>query len=516
MVDGRCEREFMPLANSTECGRAALSVGIPVTSATAAIPNGTWDSNPTGCYWNVMNGVAAVYFNIGGNPIVADVQRRAICKRGVPPDQPVCCSPITTLMVSTAFSSDMVLQRNATGQQATVFGLAKANATVAVFLDGKAAGSAIAAADPPDVADGAIPNGWQVVLPPQPPSRKRSHTIRVECEGCDGEDRVVTLERVKFGDVILCAGQSNMELILGVTFSWYGQYEATDQWSHGRNISNDTALPISFAHLDHNLQLAPSDWPLLPWLKPTGQTDGHTWTPASRAGWVGLRGFSGVCWYTARALYNLRAGTADADVPLGLIEAAWGGTVIEAWVPQADQFFCSSRVCESYFDRSSNAAGARCGRAEMAPDSQPASLWNGMVHPLRQMTIYSALWYQVTPVACPSWGHASVREKGRAIQCPFFFKKGREQRRQPGRLQPAGGLCVPAAAHGVVVASRVLRERAHRRGIPVRCDLDALLVRRGGEQLYVPRPQRFILNDAAPYRFYVSRILIARDLSSLS
>jgi hypothetical protein len=48
--------------------------------------------------------------------------------------------------------------------------------------------------------------------------------------------------------------QSNMELILGVTFSWYGEFEATDRWSGGgKNISNDTAYPIHFAHMNHNL-----------------------------------------------------------------------------------------------------------------------------------------------------------------------------------------------------------------------------------------------------------------------
>jgi len=38
-----------------------------------------------------------------------------------------------------------------------------------------------------------------------------------------------------------------------------------------------------------------------------------------------------------RALYNLRSGTPDEGVPLGLIESAWGGTVIEAWIPIDDQ-----------------------------------------------------------------------------------------------------------------------------------------------------------------------------------
>eukprot|EP01052_Picozoa_sp_SAG31_P052135 SAG31_NODE_12725_length_921_cov_1.251825_1_plen_208_part_00 len=91
----------------------------------------------------------------------------------------------------------------------------------------------------------------------------------------------------------------------------------------------------------------------------------------------------------------MRADTADADVPIGLIEMAWGGTVIEAWMPIGDQFACTGRLCEDYYDRASNTVGNKCDRTVQSPDSQPGSLWNGMVNPIKQLTIYSTLWYQV-------------------------------------------------------------------------------------------------------------------------
>jgi hypothetical protein len=138
--------------------------------------------------------------------------------------------------------------------------------------------------------------------------------------------------------------QSNMELILGVTFSWYGEFEATDRWSGGgKNISNDTAYPIHFAHMNHNLVVpGPSDSPTLPWVaavdssSSSSSSSSSTWSVPSTVGWEGLRGFSGACWYTGRALYNLRTGTADEGVPIGLIEAAWGGTVIEVSLSQVN------------------------------------------------------------------------------------------------------------------------------------------------------------------------------------
>eukprot|EP01044_Picomonas_judraskeda_P008566 COSAG03_NODE_987_length_5098_cov_24.705341_2_plen_164_part_00 len=152
---------------------------------------------------------------------------------------------------------------------------------------------AIANPDPWDTRGTEIPNGWTVHLPPQAASKHgdTKHTIEIQCSaGCTSGNHTVTLERVLFGDVLVCAGQSNMELILGVTFSWYGQFEATDEWSgtfsqtYGsiltvilhtndvpccvacsgshRNISNDTSYPIHFAHMDHNLVIpGPSDTP---------------------------------------------------------------------------------------------------------------------------------------------------------------------------------------------------------------------------------------------------------------
>jgi hypothetical protein len=302
------------------------AVGIPVDPM-KTVQQGMWNSNPTGCYWNVPNGPAAIYFNTGGNPLLEDIQRRVVCqvKPQPAPGKRPCCIPVSNLTVANVFSNDMIMQRG--GKGSSVFGTAPASATIVVTVDGSEPIRAIAGPDPWNATAETIPNGWVVDLPPHPASKNTEmHTIKIECtEGCSSateQANSVILERVKFGDVILCAGQSNMELILGVTFSWYGEYEATDQWSNGKNISNDTAYPIHFAHLDHNLQLHPSDSPTLPWIEASPGMM-QAWSVPSVVGWEGLRGFSGACWYTGRALYNLRAGTADEGVPIGLIEAAW-------------------------------------------------------------------------------------------------------------------------------------------------------------------------------------------------
>jgi hypothetical protein len=54
------------------------------------------------------------------------------------------------------------------------------------------------------------------------------------------------------------SGQSNMELPLQETFSWWTDFEATDAWSKANSkpfISNDTAYPIRTLQLGHNVQV---------------------------------------------------------------------------------------------------------------------------------------------------------------------------------------------------------------------------------------------------------------------
>jgi hypothetical protein len=205
MPDGRCARGYAPITNTT-CAEAAVAVGIPLDTE-AKIGEGTYPSNPVGCYWNVKNGPAAVYFNDGGNPLLDDIQRRVICQKTPPPPRGThCCTPVNNLTLANVFSSDMILQRD--GKGSTIFGTAPANATITVSIDDGTPISTTAHPDPWDTAPkDVVPNGWIIHLPPHAAS-KHEHTIKVHCtSGCTTGNTTVTLERVLFGDVLLCAGQ---------------------------------------------------------------------------------------------------------------------------------------------------------------------------------------------------------------------------------------------------------------------------------------------------------------------
>ena len=92
------------------------------------------------------------------------------------------------------------------------------------------------------------------------------------------------------------------------------------------------------------------------WSVPSEQTlgNGNMWTY-----------FSATCWFFGRNLYQ------KVNVPIGLLVTSWGGTNVEKWM--------------------SNEALNSCKTPSNPSDSQ---IWNSMVHPLVNMTIFGAVWYQ--------------------------------------------------------------------------------------------------------------------------
>ncbi|WP_300395388.1 sialate O-acetylesterase [Henriciella sp.] len=113
-----------------------------------------------------------------------------------------------------------------------------------------------------------------------------------------------TAEDILVGDVLLCSGQSNME---------YPVYRA---------LNPDSAISES---ADEGLRLltVPQETALSP---QSQLLAGASWAPASPEN---VRDFSAVCYFIGERLRTERG------VPIGLIDSSWGGSQIEAWLPQA-------------------------------------------------------------------------------------------------------------------------------------------------------------------------------------
>lgn len=83
--------------------------------------------------------------------------------------------------------------------------------------------------------------------------------------------------------------------------------------------------------------------------------------------------FSAVCYLTAREISKLYT----SNRTVGLIQSAWGGTRVEAWMSKEALASCTDKPLPG-------------GSVQ----NQASSLWNGMIAPLVGVTVRAALWYQ--------------------------------------------------------------------------------------------------------------------------
>lgn len=177
------------------------------------------------------------------------------------------------------FQDHAVLQRD---RPIPVWGQATPGAPVSVAFAGRAV-STHAAGD----------GRWHATLPSAAAGGPYEMSVR------SGHASQIVRD-VQIGDVWLCSGQSNMELPL---------WRALDA---GSEIASATEPGIRLFTVPKAAAVSPqSDFPA-----------SVAWRPASPDT---VRDFSAACFYFARELRKA------VDVPMGLIQAAWGGSRIVAW-----------------------------------------------------------------------------------------------------------------------------------------------------------------------------------------
>lgn len=210
------------------------------------------------------------------------------------------------------FGSGAVLQR---GKPILVEGSADPRERVTVRLGGA---TKVVRAD----ANGR----WRVLLPAMPaggPHRLTATGLKVEAIADD----------LLIGDVWLCSGQSNMELPVQRALNW------------------PTELKTA---ADPKLRLLsiPQRYFVTPQFK-IGDT---RWRSADSESVVS---FSAACFFMMRELRK------SQDVPIGAIDASWGGTQIRPWIPASAATTLPNgpedMALLALYDRDSGAAGARFG-----------------------------------------------------------------------------------------------------------------------------------------------------------
>ncbi len=185
------------------------------------------------------------------------------------------------ITLSPLFTDHMVLQQK---QDITIRGTANAGGEVTVELEGKVVKS---------VAD--KEGKWNVVLPPLKAGGPYELTI-------SGED-TLTLKNVMVGEVWICSGQSNMEMPLAGKWSTVNNFE--------QEVADANYPDIRLLMVKKEMANRPKDnFTSKGWEKCTPETVGK---------------FSAVGYFFGRDIYK------KINVPIGLIETSWGGTVVEAW-----------------------------------------------------------------------------------------------------------------------------------------------------------------------------------------
>jgi len=176
------------------------------------------------------------------------------------------------------FNDHMVFQRN---QSIPVWGWANAGETVTVTLLGKTVQT---------IADSS--GKWTVTLP----KAKAGGPYELKIN-----DRQI--KDVQIGDVYLCSGQSNMELPVHRCLDLYKE-----------EVEQYTNLKISYVQIDKVSRL-----------QGPGDDIGGKWQPVTPATAPGM---SALCYFMAKEVQERH------HVPVGIINASFGGSPIEAWMNQ--------------------------------------------------------------------------------------------------------------------------------------------------------------------------------------
>ncbi len=239
--------------------------------------------------------------------------------------------------VSRVFDNNMVIQRD---KPASVWGTAPAGHTISVKATWNNSTFTT-------VSDGV--SHWRVMIPAAP-----ANTNPQQLTVTDNSASPITFNNILIGDVWICSGQSNMVMPVDSVSPPYNGYEGVT---------------------DYQQEIAAANWPLL---RVTSlQTDYESkplYNLSYPAAWSScdpntVKAYSAVAYFFGRKLLT------SLNVPIGLVVSAVGGTSCEWWTNK--QQIDANPVLSGYYT-----------------DYRNSQLYNGMINPLRLMSVKGFIWYQ--------------------------------------------------------------------------------------------------------------------------
>jgi sialate O-acetylesterase len=263
------------------------------------------------------------------------------------------------------FGDHMVLQRN---QENPVWGWAKAGEEIEVEINGQSHSTKADAK-----------GNWKVTLKSMPAGGP--HKLEIE-----GEDNEFFYNDVLVGEVWICSGQSNMAWTVGNSYN----AEVELLTANHPNIRLISVPQVGTQEAQNDFK---------------GQWEACTADV--------LKNFSAVGYFFGRNLHQA------LDVPIGLIDNAWGGSAADAWIRRdvlkKDGRFDEMMVWWKDYEVKQDEAGdlakyekelsawkangsqgeqPRRPRGLMNGNQRPANIYNGVLHPTIGYGIRGAIWYQ--------------------------------------------------------------------------------------------------------------------------
>lgn len=166
------------------------------------------------------------------------------------------------------------------------------------------------------------------------------------------------ISNVYIGEVWLCSGQSNMEMPIK------GFFSQPVLKSNQIIAEVDSSIPIHMFTVQRNASKIQKDDVVGSWKENTAEA---------------VANFSAVAYFFGKELYSI------LKVPIGLINASWGASNIESWLP--------SDLLAKNYPAISLKHLLKEGNVKV-PQQAASLLYNGMLYPLHQYRIKGTIWYQ--------------------------------------------------------------------------------------------------------------------------
>ncbi|HLO37492.1 MAG TPA: sialate O-acetylesterase [Lacibacter sp.] len=230
------------------------------------------------------------------------------------------------------FSDNMVLQQQ---QLVSVWGIDKPNTKISV--KGSWGNNSTATTD--------ATGHWKLKL--QTPAAGGPYTLVIK------GSKEVALKNVLIGEVWFCSGQSNMEMpVKG--------YSNQPIIGSNETILNSANDHIRFLNTPRSTSITPLYDVKGEWKAANPATTGN---------------FSATAYYFAKKLQSV------LNVPVGIIQSAWGASTIESWMDKQTLSAFENKVIPDKVPDS-------------IPNRTPTIMYNSMLHPYIGYTIKGVLWYQ--------------------------------------------------------------------------------------------------------------------------